>query len=366
MSFEEPTLLFDTIRMNSAFFLRRILCRKTYSVPQKGLHRPVSSTYGQQSCPGFRGNRRRIARRPNRRPVTWRKSSAGRSELSSDFRATTIGWALIPRRSERSEGSVRKETSKMAVGPVTFSLEPANTGNPQAFPAEVQQDAAADYEGVAPPIQGTREGLLPPPLVPYAPGPGTYTHLWMSQTSTMTREDIKEELSSYLDAYSGSGTPDYSAIQATILTSGDWYGFLTVLPDHQVCLVHSLGKHSSGLGRPASAHNRIFGLLGEKVEDQLPPLVMVPSAGLLPWLKIQNVHQRTPEDLQDLANQQSKTVLRPQLTSGTEDQDEDNDRPQVPVQNLCFIPKPWAAQFLAPMSPWGPHKRSGPCWQACQ
>jgi hypothetical protein len=121
--------------------------------------------------------------------------------------------------------------------------------------------------------------------VPDAPDPGTYTHLWMSQTSTTTREDIKGELSSYLDAYSGSGTPDYSAIQATILTSGNWYGFLTVLLDHQVCLVHLLGKHSSGLGRPASAHNRIFGLLGEKVEDQLPPLVMVPSARFAPMVE---------------------------------------------------------------------------------
>jgi hypothetical protein len=80
---------------------------------------------------------------------------------------------------------------------------------------------------------------------------------------------------------------------------------------------------------------------------------MVPFGGLLPWLKIQNLHQWTPEDLQDLANHQSKAVLRPQLASGTEDQDEDIDQPQVCVQNLCFIPKPWAAQFLAPLSPWG-------------
>ena len=80
---------------------------------------------------------------------------------------------------------------------------------------------------------------------------------------------------------------------------------------------------------------------------------MVPSAGLLSWLKIQNVHQPMLEDLQDLANQQSKTVLRPQLANGAEDKDEDNDRPQVSVQNLCFIPKPWAAHFLAPLSPWG-------------
>jgi hypothetical protein len=101
----------------------------------------------------------------------------------------------------------------MAVGPVTFLLEPAEAGNPQALPADVQQEAAAGNEGVAPLMQGTsREGPLPPPGVP------------LSQTSTTTREDMKEELSSYLDTYAGLGTLDYSTIQATILTSGDWYG----------------------------------------------------------------------------------------------------------------------------------------------
>jgi hypothetical protein len=134
----------------------------------------------------------------------------------------------------------------MAVGPVTYSLEPADADEPQALAADAEPEASAGDET----MQVPRGGVLPPPRVPYAPDPGTYTQLWMSQTSTSTQEEIKEELSAYLDAYAGSGSPDYSAIQASILTSGDWYGFLTVLPDNQVCLVHSLGKHSSGLGRP--------------------------------------------------------------------------------------------------------------------
>ncbi len=104
---------------------------------------------------------------------------------------------------------------------------------------------------------------LAPPRLPYAPDPGTYTQLWISQTSTTTREELRDDLTGYLEAYSGSGTPDYAAIQNSIVSSGDWYGFLTILPDHQVCLMHSLGRHSSGLGRQTAAHNRFFGLLGE-------------------------------------------------------------------------------------------------------
>ena len=150
----------------------------------------------------------------------------------------------------------------MAVGPVSFALEPPDTGEPPIQAADAPGATAGD-EGAAPAAQETMGGVLPPPRMPYAPDPGTYTQLWMSQTSAMTTEDINKELVTYLDAYTESENPDYTTIQASVLTSGDWYGFLTILPDSQICLVHSLGKHTSGLGRPTPGHNRIFGLLGE-------------------------------------------------------------------------------------------------------
>jgi hypothetical protein len=141
------------------------------------------------------------------------------------------------------------------VGIVSFSLEPPDTGNLPIPPANTQGAAEMLMAAAAPAM--TMEGVLPPPWLPYAPGPGTYTQLWVSQTSTRTREEIKEELCGYLEAW--TSTPDYIAIQNQVVVSGDWYGFLTILPDHQVCPIHSLGRHSSGLGR-----QRFFGLLGEK------------------------------------------------------------------------------------------------------
>jgi hypothetical protein len=226
----------------------------------------------------------------------------------------------------------------------SFSLEPPDTGDPPTPPVNNQDAAETVVAAMAP---TTMEGVLPPPRLPYAPDPGTYTQLWTSQTSTTTREEIKAELSGYLEGYAGSGIPNYSAIQNQVVASGDWYGFLTILPDHQVCLIHSLGRHSSGLGRQTAAHNRFFGLLGEKVGDQLPPVVMAPSGGLLLWLKVQEVYQPAEADLQELDDERAKTVLR---VLG--DDIEDEARPKVSVQNLCFIPKAWAAHFLAPMSPW--------------
>jgi hypothetical protein len=239
----------------------------------------------------------------------------------------------------------------MAVGPVSFALEPPDVPGGPPAPAAGAQNAAAGGEGAAPAAQEPMEGVLPPPRVPYAPDPGTYTRLWMSQTSTKTTEENKQELVNYLDAYAGSENPDYNAIQSTMLTSGDWYGFLTILPDNQICLVHSLGKHSSGLGRPTSANNRIFGLLGEKVGDQLPPLIMAPSVGLIPWLKIQELKQPTMEDLAGLAGTATKTLLLPQEAAREEEEATEADE-KASVQSICYVPKAWAAHFLAPMSPW--------------
>jgi hypothetical protein len=150
-------------------------------------------------------------------------------------------------------------------------------------------------------------------------------------------------MESYIDTYS-ERAPDYAAIQMTILNSSDRMGFLTVLAGNQVVLVHSLGLFSSGIGRSTPAHNRILGLLGEKVGTDLPPIVMVPTAGLTPWwIKVQRRYQPKDNNLDLLENRTDMMILRPAVE---EDEDE------MSVQNICFVIKAWAPYFLAPMSPW--------------
>jgi hypothetical protein len=153
---------------------------------------------------------------------------------------------------------------------------------------------------------------------------------------------MKDEVEAYIGAYT-DGNPDYGAIQMALLNSTEWMGFLTILAGNQVVLVHSLGFFSGGLGRPTPAHNRIFGLLGEKIGTELPPIVMAPSPGLVPWIKVQNMYEPTVEQILALDGNQELTIPLP--TS----EEEDNE---VSVQNICFMPKAWAPYFLAPLSPW--------------
>jgi hypothetical protein len=218
------------------------------------------------------------------------------------------------------------------VGAVHFNLDPPDGLAPEVvLPPEPGQE------------QATAEAAVPAtPRLPFAPDPGSYTQLWTSQSATTSAEEMKNEMEAYVDIYAETN-PDYAAIQVTILNSSDWVGFITVLPGNQVVLVHSLGLFSSGLGRPTPAHNRIFGLLGEKVGIGLPPIVMVPSAGLVPWLKVQTRFQPTDVELADLRTSARLTVPKP-----TTELDDD----AMSVQNICCVPKAWAAYFLAPMSPW--------------
>jgi hypothetical protein len=181
-----------------------------------------------------------------------------------------------------------------------------------------------------------------PPRLPYAPDPGTYTQLWTSQSVTTTAEEMKDEMEAYVEAYTEEN-PDYGAIQTAITNTSEWMGFLTVLAGNQVVLVHSLGLFSSGLGRPTPAHNRIFGLLGEKIGTELPPIVMAPTPGLVPWLRIQNRYEPTLAQMLTLDGNTRLTIPLPT---------EENDEDEISVQNLCFVPKAWAPYFLAPLSPW--------------
>jgi hypothetical protein len=87
----------------------------------------------------------------------------------------------------------------------------------------------------------------------------------------------------------------------------------------------------------------MFGLLGEKVGTGLPPIVMAPEAGLAPWINIQTRHQPSEASLRALEASTALTIALSLDQEGTDG---------VSVQNICFVPKAWAAYFLAPMSPW--------------
>jgi hypothetical protein len=125
--------------------------------------------------------------------------------------------------------------------------------------------------------------------------------------------------------------------------------FLTVVSGDMVTLVQSLGRFSGGLGRQLLSHNQIFGLMGEKVGGELPPMVMAPMSTIAPWLQIMEVVLPTDAQLDELETSSKRTIPLPEFDfeDGTDDPVD-----SAAVQKLGYMPQEWAAYFLEPTSPW--------------
>jgi hypothetical protein len=180
--------------------------------------------------------------------------------------------------------------------------------------------APVSTAGMAPMVPGTQQqtadgagAAAAPPWLPYAPNPGTYTQLWMSKSAGTSAAEMAAECEAYIETF--SGTPvDYNAIITSLLVASDGMVFLTLLAGNQGCTVHLMGRFSCGLGKHTPSHNHIFGLLGEKVGEQLPPVAMVPAGGLAPWFQLEDKHQPTTADLAELeTSANNRTVLEPTM-----------------------------------------------------
>jgi hypothetical protein len=157
-----------------------------------------------------------------------------------------------------------------------------------------------------------------------------------------------EGVESYLSVFAVNA-PAYATIEMSILASSEFLAFLTVMSGDNVTVVHSAGRFSGGLGRQLLSHNRIFGLIGEKVGGELPPMVMAPALGIAPWLHIMEVALPTDAQLAALGASGDRTIELPEFDfeDGTDDPVE-----AAAVQKMCYMPQEWAAYFLEPVSPW--------------
>ena len=93
-------------------------------------------------------------------------------------------------------------------------------------------------------------------------------------------------------------------IKKSLFATSNGMVFLEMLSGDQVCMVHSIGRLSCRIGKHTPAHNRIFGILGEKVEYQLPPISVVPEAGLLPWFEMEERYQTIAANIEILETAQ--------------------------------------------------------------
>jgi hypothetical protein len=163
----------------------------------------------------------------------------------------------------------------------------------------------------------------------------------MSQASTTSGAEMVKDVESYLSVFAVDA-PAYRSIQMWVLASSNFMSFLTVVSGDMITVVQSLGRSSGGLGRQLLSHNQIFGLIGEKVSGELPPMVMAPMLGIAPWLQIMEVWLPTDAKL--------ATELDKKMLQQNNNDDEDDDQTAL-VQKLGYVLREWAAYFLEPVSP---------------
>jgi hypothetical protein len=114
---------------------------------------------------------------------------------------------------------------------------------------------------------------------------------------------MAEDVESYL-AVLAVDALEYATIE---MSSSEFMAFLTVVSRDMFTLVQSFNRFSGGLGRQLLSHNRISGLIGEKVGRELPQMVMAPSLGIAPWLHIMEVVLPTDAQLEELAASGDRT-----------------------------------------------------------
>jgi hypothetical protein len=70
-------------------------------------------------------------------------------------------------------------------------------------------------------------------------------------------------------------------LEANVLSSMDFAGFLVVSSLDKapavVSVVSNFARYSAGLGALRTLSGRVFGFFGETVDQQMPPLILVPA-----------------------------------------------------------------------------------------
>ena len=192
-------------------------------------------------------------------------------------------------------------------GSVAFTLDPPDGTTLPPPPVGILAPGANPVPGgTQVPVGQMMPVVALPPRLPCASDPGSYTELWMRQTSSTSGQEMHEQVGAWLDQYN---TPpvDYNVIVEGIIAAADWVGFLTVFKGNAVSLVHSLGQFRTGLGPTSPGNGRTFGLVGERVGTGTPPIIMVPStAGLTTWMKPVALHEPSDAEIAVLKGSHSE------------------------------------------------------------
>lgn len=202
----------------------------------------------------------------------------------------------------------------------------------------------------------------PPPVPPVLPDvpfhgtPGSLTGWIQIETANDSPMDVMSFITSVSGVYDAMHDPlahpghyarDLQNLEDQTLGAIDFTGYLSVSTVNgqpaRVNVVSNLGRFSTGLGTQSSFNGKVFGFFGEVIDDQLPPMVMIPDGVQLKELL--TIHERPLPTAAQLAahyNAGTGATLVPGLAAGA---------PVSRAAQLLALPTRWVPYFLKAMAP---------------
>lgn len=214
--------------------------------------------------------------------------------------------------------------------------------------------------------QGGEPPVVPPllpapgvvvPELPFESTPGSLTGWLTVETMEMTDLYIRDFITEVQSRYEGIPDEEVDAVgrvdairdlAAGVLGATEFSGFLSVASidgsPATVSIVSNMARYSAGLGAASTMSGRVFGFLGETVEEQLPPLVMVPRPETAFTDLFTPRESSVPTRAEILAHYgtANPSTLMPLLPAAA---------PTMLFCPVILLPTPWVPYFLDTKSP---------------
>jgi hypothetical protein len=219
----------------------------------------------------------------------------------------------------------------------------------------------ADPGAAAPPVAVLpAPGGLAPSVLPDAPfgdEPGSLSSWILVETTDETNAEVHDYINRVQQRYTDIPDPiahpnEYEdglqGLMEDVLGSVDFAGFLQVstLGDGMASVqaVSNFARYSAGLGSSRAMSGRVVGFLGEMVDDQLPPLILVPriTSTLKHLLTPSPVQVPTRDQILAHAALPAPATLLPGLAANA---------PEVDFCRLTALPTAWVPFFMEAKPP---------------
>lgn len=187
-------------------------------------------------------------------------------------------------------------------------------------------------------------------VLPLPSTPGTLVYEFLQQTAGRGGAEIAQSFQRVYALFEGDVSP--AEMLQQVLGEEETSCFLTVLPTSpEVVLIHSLGRFNVSFGATNMFHGKVFGLVGETLEGQLPPIVQQPLGSAEEvadaLFQVNSFPLVTQESLEQHYAAATASLLARHAGNAPEEEGDD----QIKTCALAYIPNDWAPYFLTPLPP---------------